>query len=87
MTPPTTNTHPSEEPYHLQQGREARPTENVTNKDEESFNESLLILMNGQQDFQKQSFNMIQDIMHRWAYDNLMRDIPIYDCKNVDLAD
>ena len=30
---------------------------------------------------------MIQDITCRQEYDNLMRDIPIYDGKNMDLAD
>ena len=29
---------------------------------------------------------MIQDITHRHEYDNLMKDIPIYDCKNKDVA-
>ena len=51
------------------------------------FNESLLTLLNGQEDLQKQSFNMIQDITHRQEYENLMRDIPICDVKNMDLAD
>ena len=66
---------------------EARPTEHLTNQDEDCFNESLLKLLNGQQDFQKQSYNMIQDIIHRQEYHNLMRDISIYDGKNMDLAD
>ena len=44
---------------------ELRPMENLTNPDEECFNESLLTLVNGQQDLQKQSLNMIQDITHR----------------------
>ena len=30
---------------------------------------------------------MIQDITCRQEYDNLMRDIPIYDGKNMDVAD
>ena len=46
-----------------------------------------MTLLNGQQDLQKQIFNVIQDITWRQEYDNLMRDIPIYDCKNMDLAD
>ena len=29
---------------------------------------------------------MIQDIAYRQEYDNLMRDIQIYDGKNIDLA-
>ena len=61
--------------------------ENLTNPDKDCFNESLLTLLNAQQDVQKQSFNMIQDITCRQEYDNLMRDIPIYDGKNMDLAD
>ena len=56
----------------------------MTHQDEDHFNKSLL---NGQQDLQKQSFNMIQDITHRQEYNNLMRDIPIHDGKNMDLAD
>ena len=50
---PTPKIHLPEKPYHLQQGIEARPTENVTNLDEDHFNESLLTLLNGQY-FQKQ---------------------------------
>ena len=30
---------------------------------------------------------MMQDITHRHEYGNLMRDIPIYDRKNMELAD
>ena len=61
--------------------------ENVTNQDEDHFNESLLTLLIGQHNLQKQSFNMIQDITCRQEYDNLMRDIPINDGKNMDLAE
>ena len=39
------------------------------------------------QDLQKQSFNLIQDMTHRHEYDKLIRDIPIYDGKIMDLAD
>ena len=66
---------------------EAKPKENLTNQDEDCFNESQLALLNGQEDLQKQSFNMMQDITFRQEYDNLMRDIPIYDGKNIDLVD
>ena len=45
-----------------------------------------MTILHGQQDLQKQSFNMIQDTTHRQEYYNLMRDIPIYDSKNMDLA-
>ena len=79
--------HLSENPYHLQHDRQVRPTENVNNQGNDHFNESILTLLNGQQDLQKQSFNMIQDTTHRQEYDNLMRDILIYDGKNMDLAD
>ena len=54
---------------------------NVTNPEEDHFNDSLISLLNGQQDFQKPSLNMMQDITHRHDYDNLMRDIPIYEGK------
>ena len=59
----------------------------VTNSEEDHFNESLITLLNGQQDLQKQSLNIMQDITNRYEYNNLMRDIPIYDRKNVELAD
>ena len=59
----------------------------MTHHDKDHFNESLLTLLNRQQYLQKQSFNMIKDITHRQEYDNLMRDIPIYDAYNRDLAD
>ena len=49
--------------------------------------ESLLTLLNRQHGLQKQSFNMIQNITHRQEYENLTRDIPINDGKNMDLAD
>ena len=52
-----------------------KPTEKVTNQDEDHFNESLLTLLNRQQDFKKQSFNVMQDITHRQEYNNLMGDI------------
>ena len=58
----------------------------MTKPDKDHFNESLLTLLNGQQDLQKQSFNIIQDITGRQEYDNLMRDIPIYDGKNMVIA-
>ena len=43
---------------------------------EDHFNESLLSPLNGQQDLQKQSLNMMLDMTHRHEYDNLMMDIP-----------
>ena len=53
LTPPIPQIHPSENPYHLQQDREARPIENLTNQDEGHFKESPLTLFNRQQDEQK----------------------------------
>ena len=85
--PPTPQNHSSENPYHLQHDREDRPTVNVNNQDEDHFNELLLPLFNVQEDLQKQSFNMIPEMAHRQEYDNLMRDILIYNCKNMDLDD
>ena len=61
--------------------------QNVTNPDKVHLNESLLTLLNGEQDLQKQSFNMIPNITCRQEFDNLMIDIPIYDGQNMDLAD
>ena len=49
---------------------------NMTNPKEDHFNESLITLLNGQQDLQKQSLGMMQDTIHRHDYDNCMRDIP-----------
>ena len=54
---------------------------------EECFYESLITLLNGQQDLQKQSLHIMQDMTCRLMYDNLMRDIPILDEKNMELAD
>ena len=49
---------------------------NMTNPEEDHFNESLLTLLKGQQDLQKQSFNMMQDMTHRHEYDSVMKDTP-----------
>ena len=59
----------------------------ITNPEEDCFNKSSLTLLNGQQDLRKQSLNMMLDMTHRHKYDNLMRDIPIYDGINMELAD
>ena len=61
--------------------------DNMTNLEKDHFNESLLTLLNGQQDLQRQSLDMIQDMTCRHEHDNLMRDILIYDGKNMELAD
>ena len=39
LTPTISQTCPSENPHHLQQDRETRPTENATNQDKDHFNE------------------------------------------------
>ena len=43
--------------------------------------------MSGQKDLQKQSLHVMKDMTCRYEYDSLMRDIPIYDGKNMELAD
>ena len=48
---------------------------NSTNPEEDQFNESLITLLKGQQDLQKQSLNMMPDMPCRHEYDYLMRDI------------
>ena len=59
---------------------------NMANSEEDCFNKSFITLLNNQQDLQKQSLSMIQDITCGHEYDNFMTDIPIYDGKNMDLA-
>ena len=58
----------------------------MTNQDTDHFNESLLTILNGQHDFQEQTYNMIQDITCRQKYNILMRGISIFNGKNMDLA-
>ena len=84
--PPTPQIYPPKDPYQLQKEKEVRPMEPLTDLDKDHFNESLLTLLNGQQDLQT-IFYMIQDMTHRHEYNSLMRDILIYDGKNMDLAD
>ena len=59
----------------------------MTNPEEDCFNKSLMTLINGQQDVQKQSFNMMLAVTHRHEYENLMRNMPIYDWKNMEPVD
>ena len=54
---------------------------------EDQFNESLITLLNDQQDLQKQSLEMMKKMTHRHEHDNLMTDIPLYDRKNMELTD
>ena len=42
----------------------------MTNSEEDCFNELLITLLNGQQDLQNQSLNMMQDMTHSHEYDN-----------------
>ena len=78
-------THPAfliqlqDDPYQLQNENEIMTKRDMTNSEEDHLNESLITLLNGQQDLQKQSLNMMLDITHRHKHDNLMRGIPIYD--------
>ena len=87
LAPPAMQIYLTEDPYQLQKEKEVRPMKNLKNQDKDQFDESLLTPLNGKQDLNKQSFNMIQDMTCRHEYDNLMRDISIYDGKNMDLAD
>ena len=49
------------------------PRQNQTITEDGQFNESLATtLLNGQQDLQRQSLHMMQDMNHRYKYDNLM---------------
>ena len=75
-----------EDPYQIRNKNENITRNNMTNIEEDHFNELLLTLLNGMQDLQKQSLNMPQNMTHRHEYDNLRRDIPIYDWKNMELA-
>ena len=77
---PASDIYLQEDPFQLQDKNEIMTKTNITNT-EDHFNESLLTLPNSQQDFLKQSFNMMQPITDRHEYDNLMRDIPIYEEK------
>ena len=52
LTPPTSQIYLQEDPYHLQNGNDIMTRTNITNPEEDHFNESLLTLLNGQQDLQ-----------------------------------
>ena len=80
-TPPTSRIHSQEDPYHLQNENKIITRNSITNPGKDHFNNSLLMLLSDQQDLQKHSLNMMQDKSHRHDYDNLIRDIPIYDGK------
>ena len=60
---------------------------NMANLEEDHYRSTLLTLLNGEQDLQKQSFNMMQDMTSRHEHDNLMRYISIYSGGNMELAD
>ena len=87
LTHPTSQIYLQEDPYQLQNENEFMTKTNMTNPEEDHFNESLITLLSDQQDLQKQSLNMMLDITCRHEYDNVMRNIPIYDGKNMKLAD
>ena len=44
-------------------------------------------MLSGQKDLQKKILDMMQNMTRQHEYDNLMRDIAIYDVINMDLAD
>ena len=67
--PPNSQINLQEDPYQLQNKNDIITRTNMTNPDDH-FKESLLTLLNGQQDLQKQSFNLMRDMTHRHEYDN-----------------
>ena len=71
LIPPTFQIHSQEDSYQLQNENEIVTRNNITTPEEDCFNESLLTLLNGQKDLQKQSFNMMQDMTHRHEYDSV----------------
>ena len=75
LTHPSSQIYLQEDPHQLQNENEIMARTSLTIPEEDHFNKSLITLLNGQQDFQKQSLNMMQGITHRYVYDNLMRDI------------
>ena len=62
------------------------PKLETTSSGEDWFNEPIVTLLSGKQELQKQSLEMMQNMTRHHEYDNLMRDITIYDGKNMDLA-
>ena len=66
---------------------DSTPKIQMTSSEEDWFNESIVTLLSGQQDLQKQSLEMMHNMTRHCEYYNLMRDITIYDGKNMHLAD
>ena len=60
---------------------DSTPKKHMASSEEDWFNESILTLLGGQQDFQKQSLEMMQNMTRCNEYNNLMRDITVYDRK------
>ena len=81
LTHPTSQISLHKDPYQLQNDNGIMTRTNMTNQEEDHFNDLLLTLLNGQQDLQKQSFNMGQDMTCRYEYDKLMIGMPIYNRK------
>ena len=59
----------------------------ITAPKEDRFNKSIITLLSGQLDIQKQSLDMMRNMTTLHEYYNLMRDIQIYNGKNKDLED
>ena len=70
LAPQTSQFLSQADPYQLQNKNEIMTRINIL--EENCFNESLLTLLNGQQDVKKQSFNMMQDITSRHENTNLL---------------
>ena len=60
---------------------------NMTNSEEDQFNESLITLLNSQHNLQKQSLDRMKNMSFGHKYDSLMRDFPTYDDKSTELGD
>ena len=63
---------PPDESYSSRNETETVPRQNQTITEDDQFNESLINLLNGQQDLHRQSLHMMQDMNHKHEYDNLM---------------
>ena len=57
------------------------PKIQITSSKEDQLNEYILPLLSGQQDLQKQSLKMMQNITRHHEYDSSMMYITIYDGK------
>ena len=54
---------------------------------EHGFDESIITLLSGQQDIQKTIIDLLKNMTREHKYDNIMRDIGIYNGKYIELTD